>query len=162
MKKFIKRHRYTLILLLIFILLGFLALKVKDILVPDEGKATYGDRLKDISKHQISNDEYQKIKEGIESDKNVTKVTYRLQGKVLNYFITVNDKLAIKDAKEIGNKLIGLMDEDLLNYYSIQVYIIKEDESQNNFPIIGFKDPLSKSIVWTKDREITVSDKDEE
>lgn len=162
MKKFIKKHRYTLILLLIFILLGFLSIKVKDILVPDEGKATYGDRLKDIEKHTIASSTYEKIEDDITTDKNVLNISHRLQGKVINYFITVDDKLSIKDAKEIGNKLISLMDEDLLNYYSIQIYIIKEDKSLNNFPIIGLKDPLAKNISWTKDREIVKSDENEE
>ena len=46
MKKFFKRNRYTFILLFIFILFVILGLKVKDILIPDEGKATYGERLK--------------------------------------------------------------------------------------------------------------------
>lgn len=162
MKRFIKKHRYTLVLLLIFILLGFLTIKVKDILVPDEGKATYGDRLKDIEKHAISKETYAKIDEELESNKNVLKSSHRLQGKVLNYYITVDDKVAVKDAKEIGNKIITLMDEDLLSYYSIQMYVTKNDESLNNFPIIGFKDPLAKDLSWTKDREIVKSDENEE
>ena len=36
MKKFIKRHRYTCVLVLIFILLVILGLKAKELLVPDE------------------------------------------------------------------------------------------------------------------------------
>lgn len=162
MKRFIKKHRYTLVLLLIFILLGFLTIKVKDILVPDEGKATYGDRLKGIEKHAISNETYQKIDDELDNNKNVLKSSHRLQGKVLNYFITVDSKVSVKDAKEIGNKLVTLLDEDLLSFYSVQIYISKEDETLNNFPIMGFKDPLAKSVSWTKDREITKSDKNEE
>lgn len=161
MKRFIKKHRYTLVLLLIFILLGFLAIKVKDILVPDEGKATYGDRLKGIEKYPITNETYEKIEEDLKNNKNVLKSSHRLQGKVLNYFITVDSKVSVKDAKEIGNKLVTLFDEDLLSFYSIQIYVNKEDESLNNFPIMGFKDPLSKSVSWTKDREITKSDQNE-
>lgn len=162
MKRFIKKHRYTLVLLLIFILLGFLTIKVKDILVPDEGKATYGDRLKGIEKHPISKEVYDKIDESLDNDKNVIKSSHRLQGKVLNYFITVDNKTEVKAAKEIGNKLITLFDEDLLSFYSIQIYISKDDESLNNFPIMGFKDPLAKTVSWTKDREIAKSDKNEE
>ena len=64
--KFLKRHRYTCILVLIFILIVILGFKVKEILVPDEGKATYGERLKDINKHPISEDEYKKIDEAYE------------------------------------------------------------------------------------------------
>lgn len=165
--KFIKRHRYTCILVLVFILIVILGIKVKEILVPDEGKAVYGERLKDIDKHPIDSDIYDKINEELGSDKNVSKLSHRLQGKILNYYITVDNELSVKDAKALGDKLLTYFDEDTLGYYSVQIYIVKDDEEKNNFPIIGMKDPLSKSISWTKDREITKiedteSDEDEE
>lgn len=163
MKRFLKRHRYTCILVLIFILIVILGLKVKEILVPDEGKATYGDRLKNIEKHPISSDTYKKIDEALEKNNNVKKVTHRIQGKTLNYFITFADKTSVKDAREIGDGLLEYFDEDTLDYYSIQFYLVKEDKALNNFPIIGMKHPESKKISWTKDREIvTESEKDEE
>jgi len=163
MKKFMKRNRYTIILLVIFILFVILGLKVKDIFVPDEGKATYGDRLKNISKHPISDEVYSTIEEALTKNASVTKVTHRIQGKTLNYYITFTDKTTVKDAKSIGDSLIKYFDEDTLGYYSIQIYLLKEDEKLNNFPIIGMKHPESKSVSWTKDREIvTESEKDEE
>ena len=161
MRNFIRSHRYTLVLLLFFILLCILAIKVKEVLVPDEGKATYGERLKDISKHPIDEAVYSKILEEFEKDDKVVIIDHRLQGKILNYYITVDDKLAVKDAKAKGDKLISLLDEDILNYYTIQIYLTKEDESLNNFPMIGLKDPLSKSISWTREREIVVNEDEE-
>ncbi len=158
MKKFIRKHRYTCILLLFFILIVILGIKVKEVLVPDEGKATYGERLKDISKYTISGEIYDKIDEEFKSNDKVTKITHRLQGKILNYYITVDDKVSVKDAKSFGDKILTYFDDELLGYYSVQIYLLKEDKSLNNFPIIGMKDPLSKSISWTKDREITVSE----
>ena len=153
MKSFIKRHRYTLILLLVFILLCILALKVKEILVPDEGKATYGERLKDIDKHPISDEVYEKIAEEFEKDDKVIKVDHRLQGKILNYYLTLEEKVTVKDGEAV--------DEELLKYYTIQVYLIKEDEALNNFPMIGLKDPLAEKISWTRERDITVSEDEE-
>ena len=163
MKKFIKRHRYTCILVLIFVLLVILGLKAKDILVPDEGKATYGERLKDLNKHPIKDEVYKKIEEDYAKDTKVKKITHHLQGKTLNFYITVDDKVSIKDAKAVGEKLLEYFDDDQKGYYSIQVYLIKEDKTQNNFPIIGMKHPDSKSFSWTKDRDIvTESEKNEE
>ena len=163
MKRVIKRHRYTCILVLIFALLVILGLKAKSILVPDEGKATYGERLKDLNKHPIGNDIYKKIDDDYAKNSNVKKITHHLQGKTLNFYITVDDKVSIKDAKAIGEKLLEYFDDDQKGYYSIQVYLIKEDEKLNNFPIIGMKHPASKEISWTKDREIiTESEQDEE
>ena len=163
MKKFIKKHRYTCILVLIFILIVILGIKAKDMLVPDEGKATYGDRLKDIGKHKISDDDYKKIDDELSKNDSVVKVTHHLQGKTINYFITFSDKVSVKDAKAIGDKLLDYFSEDVKGYYSIQVYLIKNNKELNNFPIIGMKHPDSKTISWTKDREIvTESEKDEE
>ena len=162
MRKFIKRHRYTCVLLLIFILLVILGLKAKDILIPDEGKATYGERLKELSKHPISEEVYKKIDEEYAKNTNVKKVSHHLQGKTLNFYITVDDKVSIKDAKAIGEKLLEYFDDDQKGYYSIQVYLTKEDEKLNNFPIIGMKHPESKSISWTKDREIVTESEDDE
>ena len=162
-KKILKRNRYTCILLVIFVLFVILGIKVKDILVPDEGKATYGDRLKGIEKHPISNEIYSKVDEAIKKNSNVIKVTHRLQGKTINYYITFSEKVSVKDAKSVGDNLVKEFDETILSYYSLQVYLLKEDEKLNNFPIMGMKHPESKEISWTKDREITVeSEKDEE
>lgn len=163
MKKFLKRNRNTIILMVIFILFIVLGLKVKDIFVPDEGKATYGDRLKYIEKYPITDETYNKIEEGLMKNTGVSKVSHRLQGKTLIYYITFTEKVSVKDARGVGDSLLKYFDEDTLSYYSIQVYLLKEDEKLNNFPIEGMKHPKSKAISWTKDREITVeSENDEE
>jgi len=160
--KFIKKKKYTLILLIIFLLLFVLVIKAKEVLMPDDGKATYGERLDGIEEYPISQEIFNTIKEEYGKNENVKQLTHELKGKILNFFITVDDKVSVKDAKEIGSKIITYFDEKTLKYYSIQIYLIKTDEKLNNFPIIGMKDPLSEIISWTKDREIVESDTDEE
>ena len=162
MKKFIKRHRYTCILVFIFILLVILGLKVKQILVPDDGKAAYGERLKDIEKHKISDSVFKDIDEKVKKDSNVKNITHRIQGKTINFTITFDDKVEVKDAKACGDSILEFFDKDTLDYYSIQVFLVKDNEQLNNFPIIGMKHPESKTISWTKDREITVESEENE
>lgn len=160
--KFIKRRKYTLILLIVFVLLVFLAVKVKEVLMPDEGRASYGDRLDERDNYPISDDIYNKITEDYSKDTNVKQITHNLNGKIIKFFVTVDDKVSIKDAKALGEKLITYFDENTLSYYSVQIYVLKADKALNNFPIIGMKDPLSTNISWTKDRDIvTESDTDE-
>ena len=160
--KFIKRHRYTLILLLVFVLLVLLVVKIKDVLMTDEGKATYGDRLKNIENYPIDEGIYTKIKEDYGKNTSVKQINHQLRGKIINFFITVDDTLGIKDSKALGEKLVTYFDENTLKYYSIQIYLIKTDKALNNFPIIGMKDPLSETVSWTMDREIVESDSDED
>ena len=52
--KFIKKNKYTIIAIIIFIILVLVAATAKNILVPDEGKAVYGDRLDGIKDHPLS------------------------------------------------------------------------------------------------------------
>jgi len=162
MGKFIKNHRYTLILVLIFALIVLLGVKLKSILVPDEGKATYGERLKDIEKYPIDKEVYDSIDAAFAENNNVTKITHRLRGKTIVYSITFKDEVSVANAKTEAAKLLTFFDEETLGYYSIEVYLIKDNEALNNFPIIGMKNPLSKTFSFTKDREITKSDENEE
>lgn len=163
MKRFLKSHRYTIILVFIFILLVILGLIGKELLVPNEGKEVYGERLKNIEKHPIDKSVYDKVDEALNKNSGVEKVTHRVQGKTIKYFITFGDKVTVKDAKAVGDGLLEYFDEDILSYYSLEFYLIKENKELNNFPIIGMKHPESKKISWTKDREIvTESENDEE
>ena len=154
MKDYLKRHKKTIILLFIFALLLVLTIKVKDILIPNETLFNYGTRLNEIDEYPIDENVYKKIDEEYAKNTNVKKTTHRVQGKIINFFVTVDDKVSIADAKKIGDVIIKQFDEKTLSYYSIQVYMLKDNEELNNFPIVGMKNPKAEGLVWTKDREI--------
>mgnify|MGYP003532340777 CR=1 FL=1 len=131
--------------------------------MPDDQKEAYGNRLSEIDRHKIEDSLYAKVKSELENDENIENVTNRLQGKIINYIITVNDKMSIDDAKKVGDKVVSYFSEDDISYYTFQIYIKKNDASLNNFPIIGAKNPLTASIIWTQDRDIVKEEaKDEE
>ena len=153
--KFIKKYRYTIILILVFILLLCLAVKMKEVLMPDDQKELYGNRLEEIGEHKIESSLYNKIKSEIEALDNVSKITYRTQGKIINFIITVTDETTLVDAKELGNSIITYFEEEDVKYYTFQIYVKKNDEKLDNFPIIGAKNPLTNEIIWTQDREIS-------
>lgn len=160
--KFFKKYKFTIIFVFIALLIFLVVFELKEILVPDDGIASYGNRLVEENKYPIDDSIYSKIDSDYKANKNVTKIEHKLQGKVINYYITVTDSVAVSDAQSLGNKIVTYFTEEQLKYYSIQVYVIKTNEKLNNFPIIGMKDPLSKSMVWTKDREIVdIDDEDE-
>lgn len=161
--KFIKRNRYTIILILVFVLLLCLGIKVKDILMPNDKKEAYGNRLNEIAEHKIEKSLYDKIKSELESKEEIKSVTYREQGKIINFIITVDDKVDLTNAKKVGDSLVAYFSEDDISYYTFQIYMRKNDEKLDNFPIIGAKNPLTETIIWTHDREISKEDdKDEE
>ena len=160
--KFVKKHRYTIILVLVFILLLCLGVKVKEILMPNDKKEAYGNRLSELEEHRIEDSLYTKIKSEVEALETVEEITYREQGKIINFIVTISDKVSIGDAKKVGEKIVTYFSEDDIAYYTFQIYIKKKDASLNNFPIIGAKNPLTKEIIWTQDREITKEDETNE
>lgn len=158
--KYFRKNKWTIIAIIILIILVFVGVKVKNLLVPDEGKASYGDRLDGIKDHKINDKVFKEIETKLKEDAKVSNVESKVHGKIINIIITVSNETSIPDAKAIANSTIGMF-KDELSYYSLQVYLKKEDSNQNNFPIIGYKGTQSTEFSWTKDREIVSGEKDE-
>ncbi len=160
--KFIKKNKYTIIVIIIFLVLVVAFVKIKNILVPDEGKAVYGDRLDGIDDHPLTTDDLNGINNSIKEMDNVSNVSSDLHGKIINITITVNDDVSVESAKTLAGNTTNLFTKDDLSFYSLQVFVKKENTELNNFPIIGYKDAGNDEMIFTKDREITVEESDEE
>ena len=159
---FIKKNKFTIIAIILFILLVVVGVEVKNFLVPDEGKAVYGDRLDGIKDHPVSDDTLNGIATSLKENEKVVEVSSKLHGKIINIIITVTADVSVNDAKTLASSVSAMFKDSELSFYSLQVYVKKEDASLNNFPIIGYQDAGSKSMLFTKDREITVGDTNEE
>lgn len=156
--KFIKKNKFTIIAIIFFMALVVLGVQVKNLLVPDEGKASYGDRLEGIENHKLSSDLLTNIASKLKENTNILEVSNKVHGKIINFMITVNADMNVSDAKVIANSIIPMFENNELSYYSLQVYVLKEDEALNNFPIIGYKGIEASELIFTKDREITVQE----
>ncbi len=158
---YIKKNKYTILAILVFVLLVFVGVEIKNILVPDEGRAVYGNRLDNIEKYPISTNTFTDIETGLKENSKVVNVTNTLHGKIINLIITVTDDVTIEEAKILANSTISFFKNNELDYYSLNVYVKKLNPELNNFPIEGYKDPESKDLVFTKDREIIKGEEDE-
>ncbi len=159
--KFIKKNKYTIIVIIVFLALVVSFVEIKNILVPDEGKAVYGNRLDGIEKHPLKTSDLESIEKSIKEQEKVNDVSSKLHGKIINITITVQDDVSINDAKTLATNTISLFTKDDLSFYSLQVFVKKENQDLNNFPIIGYKDAGSEEMLFTKDREITTEESDE-
>ena len=159
--KFIKKNKYTIIVIIVFLALVVSFVEIKNILVPDEGKAVYGNRLDGIEKHPLKTSDLESIEKSIKEQEKVNDVSSKLHGKIINITITVQDDVSINDAKTLATNTISLFTKDDLSFYSLQVFVKKENQDLNNFPIIGYKDAGSEEMFFTKDREITTEESDE-
>lgn len=150
--KFIKKHKSLIIALIIFIIVLVAFLVAYRTFFPEEETAIYGSRLEGIDKVELSKDTYNKIEGAL---KDVSKeTTSRVQGRILNVMLTVNDNVSKDDAKNVANKIVEQLSKEQVNYYDIQVFIKKDGKTEDaaSFPIIGYKHHITEGFTWTKDR----------
>ena len=153
--KFINRNKVVIFVVIIFLGVIVVVGGIKNILVPDEAKAAYGDRLDGIEDHKLDDSLYKDIETKLKENTKVLEVEHKLHGKIINLIITVSDDMSIDDAKKVASSTVPMFSEDDLSFYSLQVYVKKNNAELNNFPIIGYKGTLTKDLVFTKDRDIT-------
>lgn len=158
--KWIKKNKFTVIACIIFILLLVLGYKAKEVFFPDQRTAVYGNRLD--GKVAVDKSVYDEVKAKISESDKVKTVTVRENGRRIDITITVNGDTSKDDAKKLTNNITESFTESQIGYYDFQVYIKKEEQEENDFPIIGYKHHNSSSFSWTKDRDKTVETEEEE
>ena len=150
--KFIKKHKGLIVAVIVFILVFVLFLLVYKSFFPDEETAIYGGRLEGIEKVEIKKDNKNKIIEALNGVSKKTKV--RVQGRIIEVSISINDDINRDAAKAEANKILEQLSKEQKEYYDIQVFISKDGKTEDaaQFPIIGYKHHISEGFSWTKDR----------
>ena len=151
--KWIKKNKFTVIAIVIFIIVAILGFKAKEIFFPDQRTAIYGDRLD--GKVAVEQTTYDTMKQKISESDKVKTVTVRENGRRIDITITVSDETSKSDAKKLTDGITESFTESQIGYYDFQVFIKKDSKSENDFPIIGYKHHNSSSFSWTKDRDKT-------
>lgn len=151
--KWIRKNKFVVITIIIFILLAFLVFKAKEMFFPDQRTAIYGDRLE--GKVTVNKTVYDDLKVKISESDKVDNVTVRENGRRIDITIAVNNATSKSEAKKLVDNILGLFTESQIGYYDFQVFIKKEDLSENDFPIIAYKHHNSSTFSWSKDREKT-------
>lgn len=146
---FLKKNKFTIIAVIVFLILVLLIAQVTNFLSPGEEKAIYGNRLE--KKVKISETTKKDIKQNLESDGIVTKSSVRISGRIIDIMATVNAETDKNAAKNLTNKVTEKLTKNELKYYDIQLFV-KKDTASNDFPIIGYKHHNKDDFSWTKDR----------
>ena len=154
--KWIKKNKFTVIVLILFVLLSILLYKAKEVFFPNQRTAVYGDRLE--GKVNVEKSVYDEVKEKISESDKVEKVTLRENGRSIEIIILVTNATGKNEAKKLVDNILEPFTESQIGYYDFQVFIKKEDASENDFPIIGYKHHNSSTFSWSKDREKTEED----
>lgn len=146
--KFIKKHKYSLLIAVIFLILFVFAfLGLKKLLVPDSDIDKYGDRLKDIVDHPIKNEMIDTIKAAVlESDK-ANDLSYRLEGKIMSFILDVKPDTDEKSIKALGEKIIQNIEEDIASVYDVHL-MVTCTECEEFTPKMASKHRTGKEFVW--------------
>lgn len=144
---FLKRNKNIIIALAIFFGIMLLSIQVKNILIPNDGVAVYGNRLD--GKVEITEDIDKKIQDTL--GESVTDVKVRVSGRIINITYTVYGDVSKDAAKSYAQKALELFTNEEKSYYDFQFYVLKDGEA-TDFPIIGYRIQNSDRITWTKDR----------
>lgn len=153
MMKLVKKNKFTIIVVVLFVIFMFGVSKAKDLFFPNEGTAVYGDRL--VGKVEISKDVYNQLKQKIQENERVEAVDIRESGRLINISVTIRNDTSLEDAKAVTNGIMDLFTDSQKGYYDFQTFIKKTDATENNFPIIGYKHHNSSNFVWSRDRDKT-------
>ncbi len=144
--KFLKRNKNIIIALVVFFVAILLCVQIKNMLIPNEGAAVYGNRLD--GKVELQKDIEKKIEEKAEG---ASKVEMKVTGRIINITITVAEDVSRDAAKEYATKTLDAFTSDEKSFYDIQYYLLKEGDDKS-FPIMGYRIQNAEKITWTKDR----------
>ena len=149
---FIRKNKFVIIAIGIFLILVILAFQVVNMFFPEEGKALYGNRLDGIEEVELTDKKLGNMESDLEEDGAVKEAKVSVTGKIVEVIITVKDDTSIDTAKGLNTKVLDALTKDEKKFYDIQIFV-KKDSDASNFPIIGYKHHAKDKFSWTKDRE---------
>ena len=148
--KFIKKNKFIFILSLIIIAIFLLTtVSVFNIFFPNLGVPIYGHRLDDIKDVKISENRQTDIANNLLKSNNVNKASVDIRGNLINVLINFGKNPDVNAAKNVAVKVIDEFSTKEKEVYDIQFFITSDDQN-NNFPVIGYKNKISSTIVWSR------------
>ncbi|MDD2392109.1 MAG: hypothetical protein PHU94_04165 [Bacilli bacterium] len=149
--KFVKKHKYAFITASVFLVLFILAIfAMKSLLYPDDKKSIYGSRLDGIEDMEVSTKTINEIKSELKEEKFVLDVNYNLEGRRMNFIVSVELKTDLITAKTAGDIILENLTDEEKKYYDIQLYLKdnSEESVESLYPLIGYKHKTSVNFIW--------------
>ncbi|MEG1495201.1 MAG: hypothetical protein RR406_02760 [Bacilli bacterium] len=150
--KFIHKNKATIIVIIIFIIFVILGAGVYNLLVPNSGKAIYGNRLEGKEKVKIGSETYTAVTDRLKKEPAVSSATTDERGRLVNILITVKGDTASAVAKALATGALEPFSNEAKAYFDFQIIISTSDDKNKSYPIFAYKHHTSNDIVWTKDR----------
>ena len=124
--EYINKHKLTVFIIIVYIIVVAFAYFLYKLFIGNSGLPMYGDRLDGIEKVPITEEQIKQIKDEIEKEDFVLKVTEPyLNGKVLKVIITAADNASLEQSKQLSEKVTNALTQDQLAFYDIEVFLTK-------------------------------------
>ena len=151
LRRLIKKNRDLIINVFIVILIVIVMIGLYKILFySSKESSVYGVRLRDSEKYKIEVTEIKKIEKEAKKVDGTESVSIKIKGRLIKYYITVNNEYSVDQMKNVCNQMIGLIDEKKRGYYDMTFYVIKEKEGNEEYPLIGYKHKSKEGIAFVE------------
>lgn len=118
-------------------------------------ETVYGDRLKDIDKHPITEKFQNEYIESLESDEKIEEVTFKIKGRVVYIRMQFVDDYSLVEAESKASASLASFSKDLLDYYDLDFTLVSDKtKDSEGFCIMGAKNINSDSIVWNNNTPV--------
>lgn len=155
--KFIKKHLTAIIVTLICLILVILAaFAVYRMFYPSNDKSIYGKRLDNAP--LISDDVISKIKEKLNNSKIVNTIEYNTSVKTMKFYIDVKENTKIENSKKLSEIIIENLNEDIIKFYDISVYLTQTSGDNKEYPAIGYHAKGTDKFNWVINKEVDNSE----
>ena len=154
--KDIWRKNKVLVVLVGILIACFIAICVVVITYFFGGSETvYGDRLKDIDKHPITEDFKNEYISSLENDEYIEDVGFNVKGRVIYIRIKYVSDYALIEAEGKANTSLASFSENILSYYDLNFTLVSDEtENSEGFTIMGAKNANNDSIVWNNNTPV--------
>lgn len=148
--KFFKKHKKETIFLMVGIAVFLILLIIFIVMWFSGSNNKYGTRLDKIDEVPLSDSYLGDIESDISDKSIVSKVSSNIQGKLVNFIITVKDGTSIDDAKKLSSVVKDGFTDDELKFYDLQVFVaVSSNKDDTKYPIIGYKHKNNDNFVWS-------------
>lgn len=147
--KVIRKNKVFILIVILFILvLG--GIVVVTTLLPSYNTSIYGNRLNGIEEVPIDQNLQDKFVRLMKEETYVTSVTPHVSGKIFYLVIHVEPNTNRDTVKAKITTLLDELSDEQKKFYDIQILIgLKNDETSDLYPVIGYKNANNEVLVWS-------------
>lgn len=146
---FIRKHKFVIVLSAIFIVVLFTVIIILIPVLSEDENDKYGNRIAGIENVRISDSRVDNIKGKILDNENINKIIFKLDGKLIKFFIEVKKDTNELTIENMLNIIIDNFTEAERKYYDFEVFITCE-EKQVLYPMIAYKHRNNQVFTITR------------